>query len=52
MGVLMSDLKEFQKLVKYINELILGSKRKRARTKDGRFKADDPSTKNKNEAWE
>ena len=48
----MSDLKRFQELVKWLEELVYGveEKPKRARTK-GRYKADDKSTKEINEAW-
>ena len=52
----MSDTEIMQKLLKELKEIILGSesikKRKRARNSDGTFKADNPLTKNKNEAWE
>ncbi|QDP57990.1 MAG: hypothetical protein Tp1124DCM412261_11 [Prokaryotic dsDNA virus sp.] len=48
----MSDLEVFQNLVKQINRLVFGYKKVRARTKDGRYKGDDPKTKNINEAWE
>ncbi len=49
----MSDLKRFQELVKWFEELVYGveEKPKRARTKKGRYKADDKSTPNVNEAW-
>ena len=51
----MSDLKRFNELVDDIWEMVFGTERrpkpKRARTKQGRFKADDKSTKNVNEAW-
>ncbi len=50
----MSDLERFNELVDEIYEMVLGTKRnpkpKRARTK-GRYKADDKSTPNVNEAW-
>ena len=57
----MSDLQVFKELVDDIWELVFGTKRrpqskemmdkpKRARTK-GRYKADDKSTKEINEAW-
>ena len=41
-------------IVSNILEIIYGSKpkRKRARNKDGTFKADNKDTKGKNEAWE
>jgi len=49
----MSDLKKFQEFVKWFEELIFGKeeKPKRARGKKGRYKADDPKTKEFNEAW-
>ena len=51
----MSDLERFNELVDDIWEMVFGTERrpkpKRARTKQGRFKADDKSTKNVNEAW-
>ena len=69
----MSDLKRFQELVKWFEELVFGTKEKpksecktnvccgggchtdikpkRARTKKGRYKADDKSTPDVNEAW-
>ena len=51
----MSDLKTFEKLVDNLWEMVFGyprkSKPKRARTKTGRYKGDDKSTKNTNEAW-
>tara|TARA_Y100000593_G_C4106322_1_gene235738 strand:+ start:245 stop:448 length:204 start_codon:yes stop_codon:yes gene_type:complete len=55
----MSDLKRFQELVKWFEELVFGtpvkeatkSKPKRARGKKGKFLADDKSTKDVNEAW-
>ena len=51
----MSDLERFNKLVDNIWEMVFGTKRrpepKRARTKKGRYKADDKSTKDINEAW-
>ena len=51
----MSDLERFNQLVDDIWEMVFGVERrpkpKRARTKQGRFKADDKSTKNVNEAW-
>ena len=48
----MSDLKRFQEFVKWFEELVFGveTKPKRARVK-GRYKADNPKTKNVNEAW-
>ena len=55
----MSDLKKFQELVKWFEELVFGveekpkpKKRKRARKKDGTFRGDDKSTPDVNEAWE
>tara|TARA_R100001443_G_C3342688_1_gene174865 strand:+ start:471 stop:656 length:186 start_codon:yes stop_codon:yes gene_type:complete len=49
----MSDLKRFQEFVKWFEELVFGAetKPKRARGKKGRYKADDKSTPNINEAW-
>ena len=52
----MSDLKRFQEFVKWFDELLWGTpeeetKPKRARGKKGRYKADDKSTPNVNEAW-
>ena len=49
----MSDLKRFQELVKWFEELVYGveEKPKRARTTKGKYKADDKKTKNVNEAW-
>jgi len=62
----MNDLKRFQELVDDIWELVFGSVRrpevkfknmitkqkpKRARGKKGRYLADDPTTKDVNEAW-
>ena len=48
----MSDLKKFQEFVQWFNELVFGveEKPKRARVK-GRYKADDPTTKDYNEAY-
>jgi len=48
----MSDLKKFQEFVQWFNELVFGveEKPKRARVK-GRYRADDKSTKDVNEAW-
>ena len=50
----MSDLERFNELVDEIYEMIMGTERnpepKRARTK-GRYRADDKSTKDVNEAW-
>ena len=47
------ELKRFQEFVKWFNELVFGEeeKPKRARGKKGRYKADDKSTKDVNEAW-
>ena len=47
-----TDLQVFQGIVQDLNELVFGveEKPKRARTK-GRYKADDKSTPNVNEAW-
>ena len=51
----MSDLKRFQELVDDVWELVFGTERKpkpkRARGKKGRYKADDKSTPDVNEAW-
>ena len=53
------DIEVFQEFVKWFEELVFGTpqtketyanKPKRARTK-GRYKADDKSTKDVNEAW-
>ena len=50
----MSDLERFNELVDDIWEMVFGTERrpkpKRARTK-GRYRADDKSTKDVNEAW-
>jgi secreted trypsin-like serine protease len=47
-----TDLQVFQEWVQELTELVFGKeeKPKRARTK-GRYKADDPTTKDVNEAW-
>ena len=49
----MSDLKRFQDFVKWFEELVFGveEKPKRARGKKGRYLADDPATKDYNEAY-
>ena len=52
----MSDLKKFQEFVKWFDELLWGTpeketKPKRARNKKGRYKGDDKSTPDVNEAW-
>ena len=51
----MSDLEKFNELVDDIWELVFGTERrpkpKRARTKKGTYRADDPKTKDYNEAW-
>ena len=49
----MSDLKRFQDFVKWFEELVFGveEKPKRARTKRGTYRADDPTTKDFNEAY-
>ena len=63
----MSDLKRFQEFVDWFHELVWGTVRrpevkfkgmmkeapkpKRARGKKGRYKSDDKSTKDVNEAW-
>ena len=54
-----TDLEVFQEFVDWFHELVWGtprrpkkeSKPKRARTKKGRYKGDDKSTKDVNEAW-
>ena len=48
-----TDLQVFQEWVQELKELIFGveEKPKRARGKKGRYKADDKSTPNVNEAW-
>ena len=55
----MSNLKTLDEFVKWLNEIVFGreekpkpKKRRRARKKDGTFRADDKSTPNVNEAWE
>ena len=55
----MSNLKTLDEFVKWLNEIVFGKeekqkpkKRKRARKKDGTFRADDKSTPDVNEAWE
>ena len=59
---MMSDLDRFKKFVKWFREIVFGPpakcddccgdcKPKRARTKKGRYKADNKSTPNVNEAW-
>ena len=51
----MSELEKFEELVDDIWRIVFGTERrakpKRARTKKGRYKADDPSTPNINEAY-
>ena len=55
----MSDLKRFQEFVQWFEELVFGTpvkevtktKPKRARGKKGRYLADDPTTKDFNEAY-
>ena len=51
----MSDLERFNQLVDDIWKMVFGTERrpkpKRARTKKGRYKADDPTTKDYNEAY-
>ena len=55
----MSDLERFNELVDDVWELVFGTKRrpkketkpKRARGKKGRYLADDPNTKDYNEAY-
>ena len=51
-----TDLERFQEFVKWVEELVFGTpkkeeKPKRARGKKGRYKADDKSTPDVNEAW-
>ena len=49
----MSELERFKEFVECFNELIFGveEKPKRARGPKGRYKGDDKSTKDVNEAW-
>ena len=51
----MSDLERFNELVDDIWEMVFGTERrlkpKRARSKDGRYKGDDKTTPDINEAW-
>ena len=51
----MSDLEKFNELVDDIWELVFGTERrpkpKRATTKKGTYRADDPKTKDYNEAY-
>ena len=49
----MSDLNKFKEIVDYVLEIIWGKevKPKRARTISGRYKKDDKSTPDVNEAW-
>ena len=54
-----TDLQVFQEWVQELTGLVFGveekpkpKKTKRARKKDGTFRADDKSTPNVNEAWE
>ena len=51
----MSDLEKFNELVDDIWELVFGTERrpkpKLARTKKGTYRADDPKTKDYNEAY-
>ena len=55
----MTELERFQEFVDWFHELVWGtprrpkkeSKPKRARTKKGRYRADDKSTEKYNEAW-
>ena len=49
-----SELGRFKKMVNWVQELVWGKpapKPKRARNKKGRYKADDPTTKDYNEAY-
>ena len=51
----MTDLERFEELVDDIWKIVFGTERrpkpKRARTKKGTYRADDPKTKNYNEAY-
>ena len=51
----MSDLERFNELVDEIWEMVFGTERrpkpKRARTKKGTYRADDPTTRDFNEAY-
>ena len=54
-----TDLQVFQEWVQELSDFVFvkeekpkPKKRKRARTKDGKYKGDDKSTPNINEAWE
>ena len=51
----MSELETFNKLVDDIWEIVFGTERrpkpKRARSKDARYKGDDKTTPDINEAW-
>ena len=51
----MSDLERFNELVDDIWKMVFGTERrpkpKRARTKKGTYRADDPTTKDYNEAY-
>ena len=50
----MGELERFQQLVDSVWEMVFGTKRrkpKRARTAKGRYKGDNKSTKEYNEAW-
>ena len=46
-------MNKIEKILKELNDIIWGTEPepKRARTKKGRYKADDKSTKDVNEAW-
>ena len=46
-----AELEEPAKVRKEVKKAVV-KKKKRARTKDGTYKADDPSTPDVNEAWE
>ena len=54
-GIVMSELETFNKLVDDIWEMVFGTERrpkpKRARSKDGRYRGDDKTTPDINEAW-
>ena len=49
----MSNLKTLNEFVKWLNEIVFGieEKPKLARTKKGRYRKDDKSTPDVNEAW-
>ena len=45
------ELNRFKKMVSWFHDIVWGSKPKRARNTKGKFKGDDKSTPNVNEAW-